>query len=51
MRPFLTRAAEAIMARIDFEGWARGYCPLCDGEPDLAVITPAADRILICGRC
>ena len=21
------------------------------GEPDFAVITPAADRILICGRC
>ena len=29
----------------------RGTCPLCAGEPDFAVITPAADRILICGRC
>ena len=51
MRPFLTRAAEAIMARIDFAGWQQGQCPLCSGEPDLAVITPAAERILICGRC
>ena len=51
MRPFLTRAAEAIMARIDFAGWQRGTCPLCSGEPDLAVITPAAERILICARC
>jgi FdhE protein len=51
MRPFLTRAAEAIMARIDFSGWLKGICPLCSGEPDLAVITPAADRVLICGRC
>jgi formate dehydrogenase maturation protein FdhE len=51
MRPFLTRAAEAIMARIDFAGWQKGRCPLCSGEPDLAVITPAAERILICGRC
>ena len=51
MRPFLTRAAEAIMARIDFAGWQRGTCPLCFGEPDLAVITPAAERILICARC
>ena len=51
MRPFLTRAAEAIMARIDFAGWQRGTCPLCVGEPDLAVITPAAERILICARC
>jgi hypothetical protein len=51
MRPFLTRAAEAIMARSDFAGWTRGSCPLCSGEPDLAVITPAADRLLICSRC
>ena len=51
MRPFLTRAAEAIMARSDFAGWTRGTCPLCAGEPDLAVITPAADRLLICSRC
>jgi hypothetical protein len=51
MRPYLTRAAEAIMARCDFAGWVQGSCPLCAGEPDLAVITPAADRLLICGRC
>ena len=51
MRPFLTRAAEAIMARIDFAGWLKGLCPLCAGEPDLCVITPAAERIMICGRC
>ena len=51
MRPFLTRAADAIMARTDFAGWQHGTCPLCGGEPDLAVITPAAERILICARC
>ena len=51
MRPFLTRAAEAIMARTIFAGWRAGTCPLCAGEPDFAVITPAAERILICGRC
>ena len=51
MRPFLTKAAEAVMARSDFGGWSHGRCPLCGGEPDLAVITPAADRLLICGRC
>jgi hypothetical protein len=51
MRPFLTRAADAIMARSDLAGWSRGSCPLCAGEPDLAVITPAAERLLICGRC
>lgn len=51
MRPFLTRAAEAIMARTDFAGWTHGHCPLCGGEPDLAVITPAAELFLICSRC
>ena len=51
MKPFLTRSADAIMAKSDFAGWTRGVCPLCAGEPDFAVITPAVDRILICGRC
>lgn len=51
MRPFLTRSADAIMAKTDLAGWTAGTCPLCAGEPDFAVITPAADRILICGRC
>jgi FdhE protein len=51
MRPFLTRSADAIMAMTDLAGWTAGTCPLCAGEPDFAVITPAADRILICARC
>jgi hypothetical protein len=51
MRPILTRAADAILARVDLSSWIRGDCPVCGGEPDLAVITPAADRLLICGRC
>lgn len=51
MRPVLTRAADAILARLDLTAWNRGVCPVCGGEPDLAVITPAAERLLICGRC
>jgi formate dehydrogenase maturation protein FdhE len=51
MRPFLTRSADAIMARSDLTSWKNGHCPLCAGDPDFAVITPAADRLLICGRC
>jgi hypothetical protein len=51
MRPFLTRSADAIMARTDLSAWKQGVCPLCAGDPDFAVITPAADRLLICGRC
>lgn len=51
MRPFLTKSAEAIMAKTNLAGWVHGTCPLCAGEPDFAVITPAAERVLICGRC
>lgn len=51
MRPILTRAADAILARVDLSGWTRGHCPVCGGEPDLAVITPSAERQLICSRC
>jgi FdhE protein len=51
MRPFLSRCADAIMARTTFAGWEHGNCPLCGGEPDFSVITPSAERLLICSRC
>ena len=51
MRPVLTRCADAIMAKTDLSAWRGHICPLCGGEPDLAVITPAAERLLICSRC
>jgi hypothetical protein len=51
LRPFLTRCAEVLGQRVDLSGWHYGRCPYCGWEPDFAVITPAADRRLICGRC
>ena len=51
MRPFLSRCADAVMARTPFQAWTQGFCPLCGGEPDLSIITPAAERLLICSRC
>ena len=51
MRPFLSRCADAIMARTAFAGWPHGMCPLCGGEPDFSIITAAAERLLVCGRC
>jgi FdhE protein len=51
IRPFLARCAEALAQRVDFSGWRHGRCPFCGWEPDFAVITPSADRRLICGRC
>lgn len=50
MRPFLTRCAE-VCARLDLSAWTRGCCPLCGGEAEFGVITPAAERLLVCGRC
>jgi hypothetical protein len=51
MRPFLSRAAEVLQQRSDLANWTHSHCALCGGEPDLAVITPSAERHLICGRC
>ena len=51
IRPFLARCAEVLGQRIDGAAWHHGHCPFCGWEPDFAVITPSADRRLICGRC
>lgn len=51
VRPFLSRCAEAVQQRPELRLWQHPYCPLCGGEPELAVITPAAERHLICSRC
>ena len=51
MRPFLSRCAEVLQQRTELAIWTHPYCALCGGEPEFAVITPAAERHLICGRC
>jgi hypothetical protein len=51
MRPFLSRCAEVLQQRDELGLWTHPHCGLCGGEPDFAVITPSADRHLICGRC
>ncbi len=51
MRPFLSRCAEVLQLRTDLAIWTHPYCALCGGEPDFSVITPAAERHLICSRC
>ena len=51
LRPFLARCAEALTERVDLGSWKHGHCPFCGWEPEFAVITPSADRRLICGRC
>jgi FdhE protein len=51
IRPFLARCAEVVMQRAELSAWRHGHCPCCGWEPDFGVITPSADRRLICGRC
>jgi hypothetical protein len=51
MRPFLSRCAEVLQQRPELADWAHAHCALCGAEPDFAVITPSAERHLICGRC
>ena len=51
MRPFLSRCAEVLQQRPELSSWTHSHCALCGGQPDLSVITPSAERHLICGRC
>ena len=51
MRPFLSRCAEVTQQCPDLAIWTHAHCALCGGEPDLSVITRAAERHLICSRC
>ena len=51
MRPWLTRCAEVLQQRTELALWTHAHCALCGSEPDFAVITPAAERHLICSRC
>jgi len=51
LRPWLTRCAEVVQQRSELALWTHPHCALCGTEPDFAVITPAAERHLICARC
>lgn len=51
MRPFLVRCTEVLQQRPDLSLWTHSHCALCGSEPDFSVITPAAERHLICARC
>jgi formate dehydrogenase maturation protein FdhE len=51
MRPWMTRCAEVLQQRAELALWSHAHCALCGSEPDFSVITPAAERHLICSRC
>ena len=52
LAPFLERAAEVIMPRLDLALWHRGYCPICGAAPDFALLDrETGARRLVCSRC
>ncbi len=52
LRPYLAWAAERIMPHVEQDWWKRGYCPVCGGAPDFAVLdNDTGARHLLCSRC
>jgi len=52
LAPYLQRAAEAILPRLDLSLWTKGYCPVCGGQPNLALFEQSRGaRQLVCSRC
>jgi hypothetical protein len=50
LRPYLTRAAAALLPRLELAAWPAASCPICGGDAEFAAWS-AAGRRLICGRC
>jgi formate dehydrogenase accessory protein FdhE len=52
LAPYLQRAAEVILPTLDLSLWVQGYCPICGGRPNFALLEPERGaRQLMCSRC
>jgi len=52
LAPYLQQAAEVILPRLDLSLWAEGCCPVCGGQPNLALFEQSRGaRQLLCSRC
>ena len=52
LAPYLQRAAELILPRLDLPLWVEGFCPICGGQPNLALFEQSRGaRQLVCSRC
>jgi FdhE protein len=52
LAPYLQQAAGTILPRLDLSLWSRGYCPVCGGRPNLALLEETKGaRLLVCSRC
>lgn len=52
LQPYLEWAAEQVLPHVDQQRWKRGYCPVCGGAPDFAMLDEeVGTRHLLCSRC
>jgi len=52
LAPYLLKAADVILPHLELDRWVQGYCPVCGGRPNLALLeAKRGARQLICSRC
>ena len=52
LAPYLYRASDVILPKLNLELWTQGYCPVCGGRPNLALLeAKRGARRLLCSRC
>lgn len=52
LAPYLYRASDTVLPELDLVRWRQGYCPVCGGRPNFAVLeAEQGARRLLCSRC
>ena len=51
LKPFLRRTADVLTARVPFDTWRKGRCPVCAAEPEFGARSATGEIVLLCGRC
>lgn len=52
LAPYLYKASDTILSQLDLDRWTQGYCPVCGGRPNFALLEPKRGaRQLLCSRC
>jgi len=52
LAPYLYKASDTILPELDLDLWAQGYCPVCGGRPNFALLeSKRGARKLLCSRC
>jgi FdhE protein len=52
LAPYLQLASDVILPNLDLTLWSQGYCPVCGGRPNFALLEEERGaRRLMCSRC